>query len=126
MVNNWVVRAFTATVLIAAGIGSAGAREQMTATWDQLCPDTQRGEISVATRNGKTVKGACESTTASELTLRHGRKLVKVDRAEISRIRLRIPVKHYGFSKRIDDVVGQIKWYCNFIIIFKIVGNLYV
>jgi hypothetical protein len=104
MANHWVVR----TVLMAAGLGSAGAIEQMTATWDQLCPDTRRGELSVATRNGKTVKGTCESTSGSELTLRHSGKLVKIDRAEISRNRLRIPVKHYGFSGRIDDVGWKI------------------
>jgi hypothetical protein len=104
MANNWIVRVVTVTVSMAAGLGSAGAIEQMTAIWDRLCADTQAGELSVATRNGKTVRGACESTNGSELTLRHGGKLVKVDRAEISRIRLRIPVKHYGFSKRIDDV----------------------
>src|SRR5579862_5835431 len=100
MATHWVMRA----VLLAAGLGSAGAMEKMTATWDRLCPDTQRGELSVATRDGKTAKGACQSTRGSELTLQHGGKLVKIERAEITGIRMRTSVKHFGFRERIDDV----------------------
>ncbi len=100
MANSWVVRA----VLMAAGLGSASAMEQMTSTWDRLCPDTQQGQLSVATREGKTVNGFCESTSGSELTLRHSGKRVKVDRAKISRIRLRVPVKHDGFRQCVEDV----------------------
>jgi hypothetical protein len=104
MANNWVVQTVTVTVLLAAGVGSAGAMEQMNVSWGQLCTVAQRHELSVATRNGKTEKGMCESTDASVLTLSRGGKLTKIDRAEISRVRLRRPVSHHGFRDRTEDV----------------------
>jgi hypothetical protein len=106
MANNWVVRAFTATVLIAPGMGSAGAKDPMTAPWDGLCGAIGWHDVSITTRSGKTLKGACFSTNARQLTLGRGQKVVKIDRTEILRIRLR-PYNRHRLLPKLGDQVAD-------------------
>jgi hypothetical protein len=77
----------------------------MTTEWSALCAVAQRHELSVVTSSGKTVKGVCDSTGVTEMTLSHSGKLVKIDRSEVSRIRMLLPDKH-RLLPALGDQVG--------------------
>jgi hypothetical protein len=106
MTSNLVNRVLSVTILMAAGLTSAVAAEQVSAEWDKLCTVTQRNELSVATNKGQTLKGTCESTTATEMTLRHSGTLVKVDRADISRIQMIRPRGRHQLMPVLGDQVA--------------------
>jgi hypothetical protein len=103
MASLRAIRTVTAIGLAVAGLQTAEAMDQMTARWSGLCEDTRGRELHIATRSGKTLKGMCNSTGESEMTLRRGGKLVTIDRTEISQIRMLWPVDHRRLRALSDD-----------------------
>jgi hypothetical protein len=61
------------------------------ARWGDLCYVAGGQQLSVTTRDGKTIKGTCASTTGGEIALTTNQRVVKIARSTLTRIQMYQP-----------------------------------
>jgi len=90
MAKHWVIRAVTVTVLMAVGMGNAGAAGPRTAQWKEVCRVAGDRELSITTQGGETVTGYCMAISVDEIAVRtKDQKIRRIARSALSRIDMR-------------------------------------
>jgi hypothetical protein len=107
MTSKWIGRTVTVAVWMAMGVGRLGASGKITSRWSELCTVSLGSELSLVSTSGKTVKGQCASTGESDISLNNHGRLLKMERSDVSKIRMLRLVNHH-LLPALGNQVGEL------------------